>query len=996
MKPFFPLALSLLALAAAAAPEMLLEHDFAQINGGKPYDLLLPADRQPFACRVPFAAGQELVIRFPYRDGAELTAISAEALYESAGIVRIQQLDEQGEWRDLATADQFRFRFALPVRTRALRVLFSEITNRDHDTLQFNQFKAEGRGLGPKQENNGLLALSCNAPDNVFDLSPWYRPDRLPEIAAAVTNPDAEPHTFTVRGEFRHYAGGVAETAEPALLRLGPGETGHYRLAMRGKQPGPYIGVVTVSDATGPRARQALIVGLRDPEIAAGNRAPEPFRSPAARRGETVPAWPELLERRGALWASDISHCIGGRRTPDEHYFAKVAADGAELAMAITSYHDFEPLPGVYNFKWADRMVAMAGRNRMGLEFGLWHWDFDGPSQFWLKSELRRGLDGGTSSGWLGIPSLFSEKFTRHAQRAAEVLVQRYRDCPEIQLWSLHPYGVVDHDTTDIYDTNPEALAAFHRMLAQKYGSVTALNRAYGSAYASFDEVPVPESRSDRLLREGRAARAVTVVDRSARWRDWLDFYHARTVWFRDRIARLVRRHDPKRALSGINASGGVGDAHGQLWSLAETGGFYGDQGLNITHYFRRFLAQRRYGLPLRHEDIAPVKVGRGVTAATMTERCNWDVFQSALLGLRHFNFVFSCWTDNEFYRTVFANGRIRQLIRDAARLEGDFIPAGLHHSFLSDAAVGNYRYRSISVYRWWLMNALYTAMLQNGELFEPFSDAAGIGALTKMKLLIDDGSPVVAPAFAAELERFVRNGGRAVLTARSGEYLEDENTPSYALLRRLGYAGTLTERDPGNAALTFADLRMFTETRQLTVNNYTPLTVPEGGRAVATLPDGRPGAVLWPFGRGEVLLLAGNPGPNDEIALKESVSPDGKAHTNTIWQQAEPKLVKEFVPLLRDLARWGNVTPEYRLSGSCYSAMRSGPNERLLCIFNPGEQPEQPTLTLPGAAGPATLAGITLTSETALGEYTAEQLRNGVRLPEIPAGRFLAVRLLH
>ena len=49
MKPFFSLALSLLALTAAAAPEMLLEHDFAKINGGKPYDLLLPADRQPFA-----------------------------------------------------------------------------------------------------------------------------------------------------------------------------------------------------------------------------------------------------------------------------------------------------------------------------------------------------------------------------------------------------------------------------------------------------------------------------------------------------------------------------------------------------------------------------------------------------------------------------------------------------------------------------------------------------------------------------------------------------------------------------------------------------------------------------------------------------------------------------------------------------------------------------------------------------------------------------------
>ena len=53
MKPFFSLALSLLALAAAAAPEMLLEHDFAKINGGKPYDLLLPGSLSPAAFRSP-------------------------------------------------------------------------------------------------------------------------------------------------------------------------------------------------------------------------------------------------------------------------------------------------------------------------------------------------------------------------------------------------------------------------------------------------------------------------------------------------------------------------------------------------------------------------------------------------------------------------------------------------------------------------------------------------------------------------------------------------------------------------------------------------------------------------------------------------------------------------------------------------------------------------------------------------------------------------------
>ena len=52
-------------------------------------------------------------------------------------------------------------------------------------------------------------------------------------------------------------AGNILQhAARGYVLRLGPGETGHYRLAMRGKQPGPYIGVVTVSDATESGARR--------------------------------------------------------------------------------------------------------------------------------------------------------------------------------------------------------------------------------------------------------------------------------------------------------------------------------------------------------------------------------------------------------------------------------------------------------------------------------------------------------------------------------------------------------------------------------------------------------------------------------------------------------------------------------------------------------------------------------------------------------------------
>ena len=130
----------------------------------------------------------------------------------------------------------------------------------------------------------------------------------------------------------------------------------------------------------------------------------------------------------------------------------------------------------------------------------------------------------------------------------------------------------------------------------------------------------------------------------------------------------------------------------------------------------------------------------------------------------------------------------------------------------------------------------------------------------------------------------------------------------------------------------------------------------------------------------------------NDEIPLKQGGSSNDSALSGRIWKEAEPKLAAEFAPLLRDLARWSGVVPEYRLSGGCYSAMRNGKNQRLLALFNPGTQTETPVLNIPAAEAPAVLTAVTLEGETELGTFSAEQLRNGVRLPEVPAGRFLGV----
>lgn len=966
----------------AAPPAAWPEYDDARINDGKSYPLFAPHQSGEVVLRPPFAEQLEMIVHFPYENGLELESISATAQYETPQKVLLQ-IWKNGHWVDVASADKFNFTFTPPLKTGKIRLIFTGVSNRDHDILRYRNFQVKGRPLGPEITGRISLELFCPAENNVFDL-----PDHSPRLNARLVNASGESRRFRLESEFQYYAGGVAEREPATEVTLAAGESFDVPVQMRGKEPGPYLGVVSVYEDGRLLARKAILTGLRDPAVAEGRKLPDKFISPETRRPR--PDWRSRLRQDGTLWSVDATHCLGGRNIPDENFFAKTGADGAELAMAIGAYHQFEPLPGVYNFQWSDRMVERAGRHGVGLEFGLWLWDFDGPSQFWLKDELRRGPDGTPGKRWQGIPSLFSTKYTRHALRAVELMAARYADCPEVRLWSPHPYGMVDHDTTGIYDTHPEALAAFRDMLRRKYGEIGKLNRAYGTGYSGFSDVPAPESLADQKKRAGNFAEAATLVDMRPEWHDYLDFYHRRVVEFRNMAAEAVRKHDRTAGISGMNASGGVGDADGQYRSLVAHGGFYGDQGLNIKHYFRRYIGQRRYRLPLRHEDIAAVKIGRAVTAETMPGRCNWNVFQAAMLGVDHFNFVFSCWDDNAFYDTVFANRRIQKLIKDANRMEGCFVPLGYHHSFLSDAYTGCYSYMGISVYRWWLMNAAYTAMLENGAVWEAFADNADLAALAGMKLIFDDGSSLVTPEFTDALAAFVKAGGKAVLSARTGTFQKGEFKESDTLLRKFGYSAPLSNPVRSNTELSFEKGNgIFSSAKRLTINNYTPLSVPVGGRVLGTLSDGSPGAVAWKFGEGEVLLLAGNPGANREIDLLQA---EAEKRKNEIWRNAEEDLCRELQPVLQDLQQWAQIHEEYRLNVNCYSALRKRDKEQLLLIFNQKETEQHLTVSFPRALSPSICTAVTLENEIALGKFEKEALRTGVRLPSIPAGSFMAL----
>ena len=378
----------------AAPPAAWPEYDDARINGGKSYPLFAPHQSGEVVLRPPFAEELAMIVHFPYEDGLELESISAAAQYEAPKKVLLQNW-ENGHWVDVASAGKFNFTFAPPLKTRKIRLVFTGVSNRDHDILGYRSFQVKGRPLGPEITGRVSLGLTCPAENNVFDL-----PDHSPRLDARLVNTSGESRRFRLESEFQYYAGGIAEREPATEVTLAAGESLDYPVQMRGKEPGPYLGVVSVYENDRLLAREAILAGLRDPAVAEGKKSPGQFLSPETKARQPRPDWRSRLRKDGTLWSVDATHCLGGRNIPDENFFAKTGADGAELAMAIGAYHNFEPLPGVYNFQWSDRMVERAGRHGVGLELGLWIWDFNGPSQFWLKDELRRGPDGKPGKGW--------------------------------------------------------------------------------------------------------------------------------------------------------------------------------------------------------------------------------------------------------------------------------------------------------------------------------------------------------------------------------------------------------------------------------------------------------------------------------------------------------------------------------------------------------------------------------------------------------------------
>jgi beta-galactosidase len=197
----------------------------------------------------------------------------------------------------------------------------------------------------------------------------------------------------------------------------------------------------------------------------------------------------------------DLGVCYYPEQWPEEKW-AEDAARMAALGLKWVRIGEFawakiEPKPGQFDWAWLDRAVETLGS--AGLKVILCTPTAAPPK--WLV-DLYPGILPVAEDGTVrkfGARRHYCFSSIRYREEAARITAEvagRYGANPHVHAWQTdNEYG--DHDT--IHSYSPAAEAAFRDWLRIRYGTIDALNEAWGTSfwsmtYQDFDQVELPNN----------------------------------------------------------------------------------------------------------------------------------------------------------------------------------------------------------------------------------------------------------------------------------------------------------------------------------------------------------------------------------------------------------------------------------------------------------------------------------------------------------------------
>lgn len=164
------------------------------------------------------------------------------------------------------------------------------------------------------------------------------------------------------------------------------------------------------------------------------------------------------------------------------------------VSVGIFSWALLEPREGEHDFAWLDDLLDLLHRNGIAVDLGT---PTASPPAWFFHAhpEARVVTRDGTVQGFgsRGMASPSSPAYREAAVRIASALADRYAQHPAVVMWHVHnEYGAPVGE-----DFSPASVAAFRTWLQERYGSLDALNAAWGTAfwgqrYAEWEHVGAP------------------------------------------------------------------------------------------------------------------------------------------------------------------------------------------------------------------------------------------------------------------------------------------------------------------------------------------------------------------------------------------------------------------------------------------------------------------------------------------------------------------------
>ena len=177
-----------------------------------------------------------------------------------------------------------------------------------------------------------------------------------------------------------------------------------------------------------------------------------------------------------------------------ERDFKNMAAQGFEFThFAEFAWAQLEPEEGHYDFNWLDRAVALAAKYNLKVVMCT----STATPPVWLVRKypevLIKNENGSIEDHGSRQNASFSSTFYRnYSLKIIEELAKRYGNNKQIIGWQL------DNEPKKFSDFNPDAQLRFRGWLKQKYTSIDALNKAWGTnfwsgTYSDFQQINIPQ-----------------------------------------------------------------------------------------------------------------------------------------------------------------------------------------------------------------------------------------------------------------------------------------------------------------------------------------------------------------------------------------------------------------------------------------------------------------------------------------------------------------------